>query len=144
MTSYGYIIMIIVDSYIIWLHLIVSRSWSNRIILLLILVAEKCYYFWWSSWLINLSLVSCHYLLIWARTGLNAWICKYRHIKVWYVITHPCSYSMQASLLSNQISLIHGSRIKWKSLSCQQFRPYSYQILCPVGGTSPPTGHKIW
>ena len=52
--------------------------------------------------------------------------------------------SQQAPLLSNQISLIHGSRIKWKSLSCPQFRPYSYQILCHVGGTSPPTWHKIW
>ena len=50
----------------------------------------------------------------------------------------------QAPVLSNPISLIHGSRIKWKSLSCQQFRPYSYQILCHVGGTSPPTWHKIW
>ena len=35
----------------------------------------------------------------------------------------------QAPHLSNQISLIHRSRIKWKSLSCQQFRLYSYQIL---------------
>ena len=39
--------------------------------------------------------------------------------------------------LSNKISLIQGSRIKWKSLSCPQFRPYSYQILCHVWGTSP-------
>ena len=30
-----------------------------------------------------------------------------------------------------------------ESLSCQQFRPYSYQILCHMGGTSPPTWHKI-
>ena len=35
----------------------------------------------------------------------------------------------QASLLSNQSSLIHGSRIKWKFLSCQQFHPYSYKIV---------------
>ena len=54
----------------------------------------------------------------------------------------------QASLLSNQISLIHGSRLKWKSLSCQQFRPYSYQILCPVGGNCKDNlvtvGTKLW
>ena len=25
-----------------------------------------------------------------------------------------------------------------------QFRPCSYEILCHVGGTSPPTWHKIW
>ena len=30
-----------------------------------------------------------------------------------------------------------------KSLSSQQFRPYSYEILYHVGSTSPPTWHKI-
>ena len=49
-----------------------------------------------------------------------------------------------APLLSKQISLIRGSRIKWKSLSCLQFRTYCYQILCHVGGLVPPTWHKIW
>ena len=55
-----------------------------------------------------------------------------------------------APLLWNQISLIHGLSIKLKSLSCQQFRSYSYQILCHVGGTSPPTQNfvtveaKLW
>ena len=39
------------------------------------------------------------------------------------------SYFNQVPLLSNQISLIRGSRIIWLSLSCQQFRSYSYQIL---------------
>ena len=49
-----------------------------------------------------------------------------------------------ALLLSNEISLIHGSRINQEWLCCPQFSPYSYQILCHVGGTSPPTWHKIW
>ena len=50
---------------------------------------------------------------------------------------------LQTLLLSNQISLILGSRVKWQSFSYQQFHPYIYQILCHVGGTSPPTWHKI-
>ena len=50
----------------------------------------------------------------------------------------------QALLLSNWISVIHGSRINWETLCCPQFRTYSYQILCHVGGTNPPTWHKIW
>ena len=35
--------------------------------------------------------------------------------------------------LSNQISLIHGSRIKWKSLSCQQFRPLQLPYFASWG-----------
>ena len=46
-------------------------------------------------------------------------------------------YSYQALLLSNRISVIHGSRINWETLCCPQFRTYCYQILCHVGGTSP-------
>ena len=41
MTSYGYIIMVIVDSCIFYLISIVSCSWSNHTILLLMFVAEK-------------------------------------------------------------------------------------------------------
>ena len=42
MTSYDYIIMIMVDSYmILFHHLIVSCSWRNHIILLLMFVTEK-------------------------------------------------------------------------------------------------------
>ena len=36
---------------------------------------------------------------------------------------------LQALLLSNQISLIHGSSIKQKTFSYQHFHPYSYQKL---------------
>ena len=50
----------------------------------------------------------------------------------------------QAPLLSNRISVIHGSRINYETICCPQFCTYSYQILCHVGGTSPPTWHKIW
>ena len=32
----------------------------------------------------------------------------------------------------------------YDSICCPQFCTYSYQILCHVGGTSPPTWHKIW
>ena len=49
-----------------------------------------------------------------------------------------------APLLSNRISVIHGSRINYETICCPQFCTYSYQILCHVGGTSPPTWHKIW
>ena len=42
-----------------------------------------------------------------------------------------------APLLSNRISVIHGSRIKYETICCPQFCTYSYQILCHVGGTSP-------
>ena len=89
------------------------------------------------------------------------WHCQYKKKLSYQNRTRNCYYkdkidgsmqewrksselAMQATLLSNKISLIQGSRIKWKSLSCPQFCPYSYQILCHVGGTSPPTGHKIW
>ena len=41
MISYGYIIMIIVDSCVIWLFRLYPCSWSNHIILLLMFVAEK-------------------------------------------------------------------------------------------------------
>ena len=41
MTSYGYIIMIIVDSGAIDFILIVSCSWKNHILLLLMFIAEK-------------------------------------------------------------------------------------------------------
>ena len=44
-----------------------------------------------------------------------------------------------APLLSNRISVIHGSRINYETICCPQFCTYSYQILCHVGGTSPPT-----
>ena len=53
-------------------------------------------------------------------------------------------YFVQAPLLSNRISVIHGSRINYETICCPQFCTYSYQILCHVGGTSPPTWHKIW
>ena len=61
----------------------------------------------------------------------------------------PClfishQYLNQAPLLSNRISVIHGSRINYETICCPQFCTYSYQILCHVGGTSPPTWHKIW
>ena len=49
-----------------------------------------------------------------------------------------------APLLSNRISVIHGSRINYETICCPQFCTYSYQILCHVGGTSPPTWHNIW
>ena len=55
-----------------------------------------------------------------------------------------CAAGPQAPLLSNQISVIHGSRINYETICCPQFCTYSYQILCHVGGTSPPTWHKIW
>ena len=45
----------------------------------------------------------------------------------------------QAPLLSNRISVIHGSRINYETICCPQFCTYSYQILCHVGGTIPPT-----
>ena len=52
--------------------------------------------------------------------------------------------TLLAPLLSNRISVIHGSRINYETICCPQFCTYSYQILCHVGGTSPPTWHKIW
>ena len=36
----------------------------------------------------------------------------------------------QAPLLSNRISVIHGSRINYETICCPQFCTYSYQILC--------------
>ena len=57
---------------------------------------------------------------------------------------HTDKCFIQAPLLSNRISVIHGSRINYETICCPQFCTYSYQILCHVGGTSPPTWHKIW
>ena len=42
--------------------------------------------------------------------------------------------TLLAPILSNQISLIHGSRINQEMICFPQFCPYSYQILCHVGG----------
>ena len=60
------------------------------------------------------------------------------------VVCQEPSLHHQALLLSNRISVIHGSRINWETLCCPPFRTYCYQILCHVGGTSPSTWHKIW
>ena len=63
---------------------------------------------------------------------INKWLHSGMGIGHTVVNTHNTNLfynTHQVPLLSNPISLIHGSRIKWKSLSCQQFRPYSYQGL---------------
>ena len=88
---------------------------------------------------------------------------KHRYIKKFYWSSHIFHWSSHffisrgprtdkfrgvcqclAPLLSNRISVIHGWRINYETICCPQFCTYSYQILCHVGGTSPPTWHKIW
>ena len=74
--------------------------------------------------------------------------CLTKHVGNFFRLKHLCFIQSHpfinlALLLSNRISVIHGSRINWETLCCPLFCTYSYQILCHVGGTSPPTRHKI-
>ena len=54
MTSHGYIIMIIVDSCMIWFDCdcIMQLKKSNHIVTN-VCSRKKCYYFWWSPWLLS-------------------------------------------------------------------------------------------
>ena len=99
----------------------------------------------WQTQLFKLWVMWYNLQYICRVNAVVSWLCFICDIYIiikWKFATGR--YPELAPLLSNQISLIHGSRIKLKSLSCQRFCPYSYQILCHVGGTSPPTWHKIW
>ena len=58
------------------------------------------------------------------------------------VVCNWWSFCLEGDEL-NQISLMHGSKIKYVKFCCLQFYSYSYKILCHEGWTSPPTSHKI-
>ena len=93
---------------------------------------------------------------LWTRSFRLTWSSGYssfatRRGYYWFLYTYRAVTTFrwtvchdQAPLLSNRISVIHGSRINYETICCPQFCTYSYQILCHVGGTSPPTWYKIW
>ena len=46
------------------------------------------------------------------------------------IVIHGNPCITLAPLLSNRISVIHGSRINYETICCPQFCTYSYQIFC--------------
>ena len=55
-------------------------------------------------------------------------------VRLSYISSFIAVDDMALIIISNRISVIHGSRINYETICCPQFCTYSYQILCHVGG----------